>query len=126
MKNAAVLSDALSDYLCAIGAPIEIAECAVTSLSVSVEPSSLTTIDITIAVLPGKKKPGRTRGWRSVEESLPETDDPVLVCNGDAVCVASCDDDGEFVHVESFKPLRPQPTHWMLTPATPEKLACTK
>lgn len=107
---------AFCDHLRRHGGPVpEGHDIYLTSLSVDVQPSSLTRLDASFLVSPGRQK--SCRPWIAVKERLPEDDGAVLVCRDGNVHLGACDETGKFVRYDTFTKFQPQPTHWMPLPA---------
>jgi len=115
------LSDAIVEYLSSQygGVFSGNVQAYVTSVTATQEAGGLATLDITAKLVDrGGAKPKKPKSpWVSVKSRLPDVDEPVLVCNGDAVAVGACDEDGTFVKPDSLATFRPQPTHWQPLPA---------
>lgn len=91
----------------------------VTSVAATQEAGGLATLDITAKLVDrGGAKPKKPKSpWVAVKSRLPDVDEPVLVCFGDAVAIGACDDDEMFVRTDSLAVFWPQPTHWQPLPA---------
>lgn len=111
-----VLGDAASEYLRSIGAPVPDGMRAyVTGVTVTSDVESLARVELSLVLAKADKK--KSRGpWVAVSDRLPPDDGHVLVCLDGSVLVGLCDEDGTFLHAETYRQCRPQPTHWMPLP----------
>jgi hypothetical protein len=111
------LGEAVADYLRSIGAAVpEGMRAYVTGITMTSDVSSMTRLDVSMVL---QESPNKRRGsWCSVDDQIPETDDPVLVCldTDGSVRIGLCDEEGMFLHAESYRQFRPQPSHWMPLP----------
>lgn len=111
------LSLAFREHLSRHGSPIpEGHDIHLTSLSVNVDPSSLTRLEASFVVTPSSGRRKSCRPWIAVKEMLPDDDSAVLVCRDGNVHLGACDETGKFVRYDTFTKFQPQPTHWMPLP----------
>lgn len=118
------LGDAIASHLRSLGACIPDGMRAyVTEISVSQDTHSLPRVEVSMILSEVDHKSRKHRcPWVRVKDRLPETDDNVLVCLDESVLIGQCDEDGVFVRADSYRPFRPQPSHWMPLPRGPSSL----
>lgn len=115
------LSDAILDYVASQygGAFPGNVRGYLTNVAVTQEYNGEATLDMTMQLIamPTPRRKHAASPWVAVKSRLPDVDEPVLVCVGDAVAIGACDDDEMFVRTDSLAVFWPQPTHWQPLPA---------